>query len=185
MPSFHAKPQDGRLWHALWTVKNRNYLFNFSLFGSIIEHLFSAASNFSFKILILLPILPSLGLCCPWAATGAPHLLAPACGVWGRRSGVAIGFASQYHSTTRLWFRTRIAVKKSKKGKNKVVLMRALTLCWPSEVHSLLTSTLEWCDWSESRPGCFRYGKEPQVPTRRRLGGPQNLSGRLGEEIEL
>jgi hypothetical protein len=46
-----------------------------------------------------------------------------------------------------------------------------------SSTHSL-TSALDEGEWSASRP----FGKNPQYPLYRRLGGPQSRSGRGGEE---
>jgi hypothetical protein len=42
---------------------------------------------------------------------------------------------------------------------------------------------IRWGEWSVSRPGRFTpKGKSPFYPLTRRLGGPQNKSGRGGEE---
>jgi hypothetical protein len=48
-----------------------------------------------------------------------------------------------------------------------------------------LTSALAGGEWSVSRPGRFTSGKEPLLPIDRRLGGPQNQSGRYGEVKNL
>jgi hypothetical protein len=51
-----------------------------------------------------------------------------------------------------------------------------------SSTHSL-TSVLDGCEWSASRPGRFTHRKNsPWYPLDRRLGGPQSQSGRGGEE---
>jgi hypothetical protein len=51
------------------------------------------------------------------------------------------------------------------------------------QVHVFLNSELVGGEWSASRPGRFTAGgKSPRYPLDRRLGGPQNQSGRRGEE---
>ena len=50
------------------------------------------------------------------------------------------------------------------------------------EQHTFLTTTLLGGKWLTSCPGCFTARKEL---LNRRLGGPQNLSGRFGEEKNL
>jgi hypothetical protein len=51
------------------------------------------------------------------------------------------------------------------------------------KIHIFLTSALVGVEWSASRPGHFNpRGKSPRYPFDRWLGGPQNQSGRLGEE---
>jgi hypothetical protein len=45
-----------------------------------------------------------------------------------------------------------------------------------------LTTALDGGEWSASRPGCFTPREKPPLLTVRRLGGPQNRSGRSGEE---
>jgi hypothetical protein len=49
-------------------------------------------------------------------------------------------------------------------------------------VHVFLTSALVGGEWSASRPGRFTPGKGARYPLDRRLGMPQNRSGRRGEE---
>jgi hypothetical protein len=50
-------------------------------------------------------------------------------------------------------------------------------------IHVFLTSALVGGEWSASRPGRFTpQGKNLRYPLDRRLGGPQNWSGRRGEE---
>jgi hypothetical protein len=48
--------------------------------------------------------------------------------------------------------------------------------------HIFLTSALVGGERSASRPVRFAPGKEPRYPVDRRSGGPQNRSGRRGEE---
>jgi len=50
------------------------------------------------------------------------------------------------------------------------------------QLRTFLTWTVNRNEWSTSRPGHFTSGKEPQYPLNERLGGPQSLSGRFGEE---
>ena len=48
-------------------------------------------------------------------------------------------------------------------------------------LHLFLTSTPDASEYFTSRPGHCAPGEEPQHPLNRRLGGPQNQSGRFGE----
>jgi hypothetical protein len=49
-----------------------------------------------------------------------------------------------------------------------------------------LTSVLDGCEWSASRPCHYTRGKRaPRYPLDRRLGGPHIQSGRCGEEKNL
>jgi hypothetical protein len=51
------------------------------------------------------------------------------------------------------------------------------------ELHILLTTALVGGQWSASRNGRFTpWETAPRYPLDRRLGGPQNRSGRHGEE---
>jgi hypothetical protein len=51
------------------------------------------------------------------------------------------------------------------------------------QVEAFLTSVLSGSEWSASRPSYFTpRGKKPRYPLDRRLGMPQNRSGRGGEE---
>jgi hypothetical protein len=51
------------------------------------------------------------------------------------------------------------------------------------QLHAFLTSTLDGGEWSASRRGRFTpQGKSPWCPLDGRLGGPQSLCGRGGEE---
>jgi hypothetical protein len=50
-------------------------------------------------------------------------------------------------------------------------------------IHIFLTSALAGGEWSALRPGRFTSGeKSLRYPLDRSLGGPQNRSGRRGEE---
>jgi hypothetical protein len=51
-----------------------------------------------------------------------------------------------------------------------------------SLLYLILTSALAGGEWSASRPGRFTPGESPRYPLNRRLGEPQNRSGRFGEE---
>jgi hypothetical protein len=47
--------------------------------------------------------------------------------------------------------------------------------------YSFLTSALDGCEWSASRPGrALPAGKNLRYPLDRRLGGPQSWSGHRG-----
>jgi hypothetical protein len=51
------------------------------------------------------------------------------------------------------------------------------------QIHILLTSVLVGGEWSDSHSGRFSPGERaPQYALNRRLSGPQNRSGRCGEE---
>jgi hypothetical protein len=52
-------------------------------------------------------------------------------------------------------------------------------------IHVFLTSALVGSQWSASIPGRFTSSKEPRNPLDRRLHGPQNKSGRCGEEQKI
>jgi hypothetical protein len=48
--------------------------------------------------------------------------------------------------------------------------------------HISLTTALVGGEWSASRPGRLPRGERLRYPLDRKLGGPQSLSGRRGEE---
>jgi hypothetical protein len=58
--------------------------------------------------------------------------------------------------------------------------------CWGSFSTDSLTSAIYEGEWSASPPGRFTHQeKSPWYPLDRKLGGPQNRSGRGGEEKNL
>jgi len=70
----------------------------------------------------------------------------------------------------------KITNKRSKLTNVKVNLSNTWQHLRGTEVqlHSFLTSALDGCEWSASRPGRFTYTKEPQYPFNRRPRGPQS-----------
>ena len=56
---------------------------------------------------------------------------------------------------------------------------------WREYRYSFSHSALFGGEWSTSHPGRFTPGNRPQYPFNRRLGGPQTLPRRFGEEKPL